>query len=447
MAATQKFSNSPLATFWKISPNQSGQRTMNIDTLSPHCMSGNMTIETCGEWFSRKSTGASSNYGIGSDGRVGGYVPESNRSWCTSSAAVDQRAVTIEVANHQKNPPLWTITEKAENTLIDLMADICTRNNIKQLLWRADKKLIGQVDKQNIVVHRWTSKVGKDCPGDYMFNRMGEFAERVNRILGMKGELVLSPSTEAARTSEDPETIVWNWLIDRGLNQYATAGVMGNMFAESSLVPNNLQNTYEKILGMSDEEYTTAVDNGTYLNFATDKGGYGLCQWTYHTRKQGLLDLARERGTSIADVVTQLVYLWKEMEGMNGFIQMMNQSDSVYEATRLFMVKFEAPADQSDNAVARRAKYSEEIYVRNSTEHQVKSEDMGKPEEVPFLVYSLANVLNVRSEPTTKSKIVDKITDKAIKYTIVEVSGSGSDKWYKLKSGIGWISAAYCEKV
>lgn len=419
---------------------------MNIDTVSIHCMSGNMSVESCGDWFSRPTTKASSNYGIGSDGRIGLYVDESCRSWCTSSAAVDQRAVTIEVANYKKDPPTWMISQAAENSLIDLLADICKRNNIKKLLWKADKSLLGKVDKQNMVPHRWLSS--KDCPGDYMYKKFGEYAERVNKILG-SGTVTVSPSTESALTKEDPETKVWNWLTDRGLNYYATAGVLGNIYAESSLQPNNLQNSFEKTLGMSDDEYTAAVDSGSYTNFATDKAGYGLCQWTYSTRKQGLLDLARSRGTSVSDIITQLVYLWQEMESYDNLIQDLNRADSIREATRIFMVRFEAPADQSDKAIDNRNKYSEEFYQRNAPQFNpcdINTTPLIHPAP-PYRVRIACNVLNIRSEPNTRSKITGKITNRDDVFTIVEKSGSGSDVWYKLKSGAGWISARYCKRV
>lgn len=444
MAATQSFSNSPLACYRKISPNQSGRRTMNIDTISIHCMSGNMSVESCGEWFARPTTKASSNYGIGSDGRIAIYVDESCRSWCTSSGSVDQRAVTIEVANYKKDPPTWRISEAAENSLIDLLVDICKRNNIKKLLWKADKKLLGKVDQQNMVPHRWLSS--KDCPGDYMYRKFGEYAERVNKRLS-GGNTTISPSTEAALTKEDPESKIWNWLIDRGLNYYAASGVMGNLYAESSLQPNNLQNSFETTLGMSDDQYTTAVDNGTYTNFAEDRAGYGLCQWTYHTRKRGLLELAKSRGTSISDIITQLVYLWDEMESYKDLIKDLNEADSIREATRIFMIRFEAPADQSDQAVDFRNQYSEGFYKRNAGSVTIKDEEVAKSEDVPFTIHTVCNVLNIRSEPNTRSKITGKITNQNEIYTIVEVYGSGTNAWYKLKSGVGWISAQYCKKI
>lgn len=176
-------SNSPLVTYTKLSPNHSGRRNHVIDTVSIHCMAGNASVETCGALFADPARKASSNYGIGSDGRIALYVDEANRSWCTSNAANDHRAITIEVANNGGAPD-WPVSDKAYAALLDLLTDICRRNNIKELLWKGNKSLIGQVGKQNMTVHRWFA--AKACPGDYLYNRHGEIAAEVNRRL--KGE-------------------------------------------------------------------------------------------------------------------------------------------------------------------------------------------------------------------------------------------------------------------
>lgn len=180
-------SNSPLISYTRLSPNHSGRRNHVIDTISIHCMAGNASVETCGSLFADPSRKASSNYGIGSDGRIALYVDEANRSWCTSNAANDHRAITIEVANNGGAPD-WPVSDKAYSALLDLLTDICRRNNIKELLWKGDKSLIGQVGKQNMTVHRWFA--AKACPGDYLYNRHGEIAAEVNRRLKREDEPV-----------------------------------------------------------------------------------------------------------------------------------------------------------------------------------------------------------------------------------------------------------------
>ena len=173
------YTNSSLVDYIKLSPNNSGERNHIIDTVTIHCVVGQVSVEALGETFYKKSRKASSNYGIGTDGRIGLYVEEKNRSWCSSSASNDNRAITIEVASDTTHP--YAVNDKAYASLIKLLADICLRNNIKQLLWKADKKLIGQVDKQNMTVHRWFAN--KSCPGDYLYNKHTEIANEVNKIL------------------------------------------------------------------------------------------------------------------------------------------------------------------------------------------------------------------------------------------------------------------------
>ncbi len=173
--------NSNLISFAKISPNKTTPRNHIIDTITIHCMAGNMSIESCGNMFSQESVQASSNYGIGSDGRIALYVDENDRSWCTGSGSNDHRAITIEVANDGGSETGWHVSDSAFNSLLDLITDICKRNGISKLLWQADKNLIGQVDKQNMTVHRWFAN--KACPGNYLFNLHSAIAEKVNARL------------------------------------------------------------------------------------------------------------------------------------------------------------------------------------------------------------------------------------------------------------------------
>ena len=173
-------SNSPLVSYTKISPHRDSPRTHKIDTITIHCVVGQCNVEPLGELFQTKA--ASSNYGIGKDGRIAMYVEEKDRSYCSSSASNDNRAITIECASDTKEP--FAVNDKVYAALIDLLVDICTRNGIQKLLWRADKSLIGQVDKQNMTVHRWFHS-GKSCPGTYLYERMGKIADDVNKRLGV----------------------------------------------------------------------------------------------------------------------------------------------------------------------------------------------------------------------------------------------------------------------
>jgi hypothetical protein len=175
-------SNSALISYTKLSPNHSGKRTKKIDTITIHCMAGQLSVESCGALFAQSSRQASSNYGIGNDGRIALYVDEGNRSWCTSTNANDQRAVTIEVANNGGAPD-WPVSAKAYAALLDLVTDICKRNGIKRLVWSTRKNdRVNHLNGCNMTVHR--DYANKSCPGDYLYNRHGEIAAEVNRRLG-----------------------------------------------------------------------------------------------------------------------------------------------------------------------------------------------------------------------------------------------------------------------
>lgn len=174
-------SNSSLVSYKKISPNRNSPRNHTIDTISIHCMAGNLTVQTCGNLFASLSRSASSNYGIDSQGNIAMYVEEKDRSWCTSSSSNDNRAVTIEVANDGGASTGWHVSDKAMTSLINLCTDICRRNKIKRLLWKGDKSLIGNVSKQNMTVHRWFAN--KDCPGNYLYSKHSYIAAQVNAKL------------------------------------------------------------------------------------------------------------------------------------------------------------------------------------------------------------------------------------------------------------------------
>lgn len=329
------YTNSSMVAHTKLSPNNSGQRNHSIDRITPHCVVGQCTAEGLGDWFAKTSTQASSNYGIDKDGRVGLYVEEKNRSWCSSSSTNDQRAVTIECASDTTEP--YAFRDVVYQTLIKLCVDICNRNGKKKLLWLGDKdKTLNYSpasDEMVLTVHRWFAN--KSCPGNWMYARMGDLAEKVTAALGGettpvkaglrkgdKGEAVKTMQTmliacgyscgpdgadgdfgkntlaglkafqkaagltvdgvygetdEAAlkkayaaiptttpTDGKSDEQVIWDTLNAEIGNAYATAGLMGNLKAESNLHANNLQNTGNNKLGMTDEQYTEAVDNGSY---------------------------------------------------------------------------------------------------------------------------------------------------------------------------------------
>lgn len=174
-------SNSPLVNYTKISPNKSSPRNHKIDTVTIHCVVGQCSVETLGNVFAPASRQASSNYGIGYDGRIGMYVEEKDRSWCSSNAANDNRAITIEVASDTKEP--YAVNAKAYAALIDLLVDICKRNGIKELVWSTNKAdRVNHKNGCNMTVHR--DYANKSCPGTYLYERHAQIASEVNKRLG-----------------------------------------------------------------------------------------------------------------------------------------------------------------------------------------------------------------------------------------------------------------------
>lgn len=175
-------SNSPLVDYTRISPNKNSPRNHMIDTITIHCVVGQCTVETLGNIFAPTSRQASSNYGVGTDGKIGMYVEEKDRSWCSSNAANDNRAVTIEVASDTKHP--YAVNDRAFAALLDLVTDICKRNGIKKLVWSTKKAdRVNHKNGCNMTVHR--DYANKSCPGDYLYNRHREIAAEVNRRLGV----------------------------------------------------------------------------------------------------------------------------------------------------------------------------------------------------------------------------------------------------------------------
>ena len=161
------------------------------------------------------------------------------------------------------------------------------------------------------------------------------------------------------------EEIIWNYLAERIGNPYGVAGLMGNLYAESVFRSDNLQDSYEKKLKMTDAEYTEAVDSGTYDNFVRDAAGYGLAQWTFWSRKEALLNFAREKGASIGDLTMQLDYLWYELSvKYPPLAKGLQNAASVREASDLILLNYERPANQSEEAQIRRAGFGERIYQK-----------------------------------------------------------------------------------
>lgn len=186
-------SNSKLVDYVCYSPNCNKPRNNKIDTITIHHMAGNLTVEQCGALFAQSSRQASSNYGIGTDGRVGLYVDEANRSWCSSNAANDHRAVTIEVANDKPSDSGgWHVSDKAMASLIELCVDICKRNGIAKLNYTGDKS-------GNLTMHKWFAATA--CPGPYLESKFKYIADEVNKQLNGTTTNSSTKSSKAASSA------------------------------------------------------------------------------------------------------------------------------------------------------------------------------------------------------------------------------------------------------
>ena len=432
------YTNSPLVSYTKLSPNHSGQRTHSIDRITPHCVVGQATAERIAEIFEPTSRQASCNYGIGRDGRIALIVEEKNRSWCSSSKENDQRAITIEVASDSTHP--YAFRDEAYAALITLCIDICKRNGKKKLLWLTDKaKTLDYnpaADEMILSVHRWFAN--KSCPGDWMYARMGELAAKVTAALGgddstiqpvVKKGLTKGDKGEAVKTMQTmliacgfscgstgadgdfgkntlagliafqtasgltadgvygdetkaalekayaslsstsqpaigAEKTIWDTLYAAIQNPYGVSGLMGNLYAESALNPQNLQNNGNKKLGLTDAEFTAAFDRGEYAadSFIHDGYGYGLAQWTYYSRKEALVNYAKAAGKSIGDLTMQLGFLLQEIKGYTSVWNTLVSATSVRESSDAVLLKYERPADQSETVQVKRAVYGQTYY-------------------------------------------------------------------------------------
>lgn len=172
----------------------------------------------------------------------------------------------------------------------------------------------------------------------------------------------VAPTVQVDTSAADPKKM-WDFFKSKGMTQAGIAGVMGNLYAESSLRPCNLQSSFEKKLGMTDAEYTAAVDAGTYTNFVRDGAGYGLAQWTYWSLKQDMLDFHKAKGKSIGDLNTQMEFLVHQLSTEFAAVwKVLTSTTSVREASDAMLLKFERPADQSESVQQKRADYGQKYY-------------------------------------------------------------------------------------
>ena len=224
----------------------------------------------------------------------------------------------------------------------------------------------------------------------------------------------------------DTGATIWHFLKGKGFSDYAAAGIMGNLQAESGLKPNNLQNSYEKKLGFTDATYTQAVDSGSYTSFANDKAGYGLAQWTYHTRKQNLLNYAKQLNCSIANLDMQLNYLYIELSNNSVVKKGLASAKSVREASDVILTKFERPANQSEANKARRAKLSQAFYDTYASNKKSEVNTVGAAIITGF-INDRINGIAVNTSRKCNAGNYEACSARDISYIVMHYTGNKKD--------------------
>lgn len=423
-------SNSPLVSYTKISPNSNNPRNKPITKITIHHMAGNLSIESCGNIFAKASRKASSNYGIGSDGRIGMYVEEKNRSWCSSSAANDNQAITIEVAN-DGGAPNWHVSDKALASLIDLCTDICRRNGIVRLNFTGDAS-------GNLTQHNYFAATA--CPGPYLKSKFQYIADEVNKRLNQGSTIQNGTGLQATSLKSMPEADIVAkvgplFTADQKKTGVLASVSMAQFILESSYGKSELAQNANNCFGMK-----SRLSGNTWSGSTWDGSSY-LKKTQEYTNGQYITVTASFRKypcveDSIADHSAYLLGAMngskKRYDGLKGMtnyraaIQLIK--DGGYATSPTYV-------DNLCNVIEKwnLTKYDCE-YKESETE------DMLFP-DVPFTVTVLVDDLNYRSQPSMQGTVKGQ-TGKGI-FTITEVSNG----WGKLKSGVGWIwlgNSKYC---
>ena len=440
------YTNSSMVVYTKLSPNHSGQRTHGIDRITPHCVVGQCSVETLGSIFEPTSRQASSNYGIGADGRVGMYVEEKNRSWCSSSNANDQRAVTIECASDTTEP--YAFRDVVYQTLIKLCVDICKRSGKKKLLWLGDKDTTltytPKADEMVLTVHRWFAN--KSCPGNWMYARMGDLASKVTAELGGAAqEPAKVTGTQATALGGLSEADVIKKVGSLFTSDMKKSGVLASVslaqfILESGYGKSELAQNANNLFGMKKTlsgntwsgstwdgssvytKRTQEYENGQYVTITADFRKYPSVEKSIADHSAYLLGAKngsklRYDGLKGCTDYKKAVQIIKD----GGYATSPTYVESICNIIDRWKLT------QYDTAAA-------------------PGED--KPADVPFLVRVSISNLNIRKGAGTNYARTGKYTGKGI-FTIMEVkSGQGSDAgWGRLKSGAGWIALDYAERV
>ena len=490
------YSNSSLVAYTLLSPNHSGLRTEQIDRISPHCVVGQCTAEGLGDWFHKSSTQASSNYGIDRNGRVGLYVEEKNRSWCTSSNANDQRAVTIECASDKAEP--YAMHQVVYDRLIDLCEDICRRNGKKKLLWFGDKnKSLNyqpKADEMLITVHRWFAN--KSCPGDWLYARLGDLAAKVTSRLGSGNVEVIPAGMQAGEFQGLTEEQVLAkvgplFTADQKKSGILASVSMAQFILESGYGKTELAQNANNCFGMK-----TSLSGNSWSGSSWD----GKSVYTKKTQEQNTdgsyvtitADFRKYACVedSIADHAAYLLGAMsgsrKRYEGLAGCTDYKKAAQIIkaggYATSHTYvqslcsiierwnLTQYNATSGSHttisgwyrvrkswQNAASQKGAFHDLTYAKQCADKNpgyYVFDPAGKavyPEpksSVPYTVRVSIKDLNIRKGPGTNYGKTGYYTGKGVFTIVAESAGAGSAKgWGKLKSGAGWIALDFAARI
>ena len=437
-----RYTNSSMVAYTKLSPNHSGQRTHAIDRISPHCVVGRCTAEGLGDWFAKTSTQASSNYGIDKNGRVGMYVEEKNRSWCTSSNANDQRAITIECASDNTEP--YAMNSKVYDMLIKLCTDICKRNGKKKLLWFADKdkslNYAPKSDEMVITVHRWFAN--KSCPGNWLYARLGDVASKVTANLSGTTETTKGTQATVFAKLTESEVVAKSgafFTADQKKSGILASISMAQFILESGYGKSELAQNDNNCFGMK-----TSLSANTWSGSTWDgKSKYTKKTQEEYTKGEMTTITAEFRKYSCIEdsIADHSAYLLGAKNGSKLRYDGLKGCTDYKKAAQL--IKDGGYATSSTYVaslcnIIEKWKLTQFDVKVNATE---PGDTVKKFPATPFLVRVLINNLNYRSEPSMNGRVNGQTGVGT--FTITEVK----DGWGRLKSGAGWIwleNPSYC---
>lgn len=488
-----EYTNSSLVSYTGLSPNHSGQRTHAIDRITPHCVVGQLSARTICDCFPAGRE-ASCNYGIGTDGAVSLCVEEKNRSWCSSSSTNDQRAITIECASDKTEPYAMNIAVYA--TLIKLCTDICKRNGKSKLLWFTDKdkslNYSPKSDEMVLTVHRWFAN--KSCPGDWLYNRLGDLASKVTAALGGAAQTPTSSGTQATVFANLSETDAVKEVGALFTANMKSSGILASVslaqfIQESGYGKSELAQKANNCFGMkcslSGNTWSGSSWDGTskYAKQTQEDNGSGnLYTVTADFRKYSCVE------DSIADHSAYLLGAMngskKRYDGLKGesdykkAIQIikdggyatdtqyvsricaliekhnLTQYDTASADTTVWYRVRKTWADSKSQLGAYKVLANAKAKVDANPGYSVFDENgqaiYTNAADISFKAYivrvSISN-LNIRRGPGTNYARTGQYTGVG-SFTIVEEStGAGASKWGRLKSGAGWISLDYATRV